>query len=46
MIRHEHHARYDFLRDGLWCPGCGRMLITAEWLFQRYERIPDGADRH
>lgn len=35
MTRHEHHARYDFARDALWCPGCGRVLLTAEWLENR-----------
>lgn len=29
---HEHYARYDFARDGLYCPGCGRTLLGNEVL--------------
>lgn len=32
MTRHEHYARYDFQRDALYCPGCGRVLIGLELL--------------
>lgn len=35
MRRHEHYARYDFPRDALWCPGCGRVLLPLEVLWQR-----------
>lgn len=35
VTRREHHVVYDFVTDSLRCYGCGRVLMTAEFLWQK-----------